>query len=137
MRTRQSFGRWILLVAAAVIGTTGMTAAPAARQSAVTYLDAPTLIGSTFVVGPVLFTHDNGAMARGEPCTSVHLFDPATHRATEEIAAFQCIPRRGEVVSRLTITTRPSPFGYGCVLTSYQFAGDREVHGVPEQADVN
>ena len=137
MHPRWCFGRWILLMTAAVIATTGMTASPAVRQSAVTYLDSPTLIGSTFVVGPVLFTHDNAAMARGEPCTTVHLFDPATHRATEEIAAFECIPRRGDVVTKLTITTRPSPLGYGCVLTSYQFAGDREVHGVPEPADVN
>jgi len=137
MHPRQGSRRWILLMAAAVIGATGMTAAPAAKQSAVTYLDEPTLIGSTFVVGPVQFTHDNAAMARGAPCTTVHLFDPATHRATEEIAAFKCIPRRGDVVSKLTTTTRPSSLGYGCVLTSYQFAGDREVHGVPEQADVN
>lgn len=137
MHSRQSFRRRILLTVAAVIGATGMTAAPAAKQSAVTYLDEPTLIGSTFVVGPVMFSHDNAAMARGKPCTTVHLFDPATHRATEEIAAFQCIPRRSEVVSKLTITTKPSSFGYGCVLTSYQFAGDREVHGVSEEADVN
>lgn len=136
MHPRRCFGRWILLMVAAVI-TTGMTASPAAKRSAVAYLDEPTLVGSTFVVGPVLFTHDNAAMARGEPCTTVHLFDPATHRATEEIAAFQCIPRRGAIVTKLTITTRPSSLGYGCVLTSYQFARDREVHGVPDQVDVN
>ena len=35
------------------------------RQSAIVYLTEPTLIGSTIVEGPVLFTHDNTKMARG------------------------------------------------------------------------
>ena len=44
------------------------------RQWAVVYLQEPTLIGSTIVQGPVLFTHDDARMARGEPCTTVQLF---------------------------------------------------------------
>ena len=47
-----------------------------ARQWAVVYLREPTLIGSTIVQGPIIFTHDETKMARGEPCTTVQLFEP-------------------------------------------------------------
>ena len=107
------------------------------RQWAVVYLVEPTLIGSTIVQGPVLFTHDAEKMARGGPCTSVRLFEPVTG-PIEEIASFHCIPRPGKVTNHFTLTTRPNVTdGYGCVLTAYQFAGDPEVHGVPKAAEAH
>ena len=105
--------------------------APPRRQWALVYLHQPTRIGSTIVQGPVLFTHDDAKMARGEPCTSVQLFEPSEGPA-EPIASFHCIPTRRPVVSTFTIRTRPNvEDGFGCVLTEYQFAGDAEGHGVP------
>jgi len=65
----------------------------------------PALIGGPIVQGPVLFTHDEAKMSRGEACTTVHKF-----------------------------TTRTQPnesFGLGYVLTEYQFSGETEAHGVP------
>ena len=104
-------------------------------QSAVVYIAEPTLIGATIVQGPVLFTHDEAKMARGEPCTSVRLIEPATG-PIEEIASFHCIPRRGKMTDHFTLTTRPNlRDGYGCVLIDYQFAGDAEIHGVPATAE--
>jgi hypothetical protein len=101
------------------------------RQQAVVYLTEPTLIGSTIVEGPVLFTHDDAKLARGEPCTSVYLFEPG-HGPAEEIASFHCIPKLRSVVLKFTIRTQPNEvLGLGCVLTEYQFAGDSEGHGVP------
>jgi hypothetical protein len=102
-----------------------------ARQWATVYLNEPTLIGSTIVQGPVVFVHDDAKMARGEPCTSVLLFEPGTGPA-DEIAAFHCIPVRRETVRVFTMRTRPNvEAGFGCVLMEYQFAGDSEGHGVP------
>jgi hypothetical protein len=127
------------IVAALFVAAALGSGAPAAgdarrvalRQSATVFIAEPTLIGNTIVSGPVLFVHDDGGMARGEPCTSVRLVDPATG-PTEEIAAFHCIPRRGPIVRRFTLTTKPHVnLGYGCVLIAYQFAGDPEIHGVP------
>ena len=107
------------------------------RQWAVVFLVEPTLIGSTIVQGPVLFTHDAEKMARGGPCTSVRLFEPVTG-PIEEIASFHCIPRPGNVTHHFTLTTRPNVTdGFGCVLTAYQFAGDPEVHGVPTAAEAH
>jgi hypothetical protein len=95
------------------------------------YLTEPTLIGSTIVEGPVVFTHDDTKMSRGEPCTTVYLLEPPKGRA-EEIASFRCIPTPRKVVHRFTTTTRPNTeLGFGCVLTEFQFAGDSEGHGVP------
>jgi hypothetical protein len=100
-------------------------------QSAVVYLTSPTLIGSTIVEGPVMVVHDAARMARGEPCTSIRLFDPRSG-PLEEVASFHCIPRSGTVKRQFTITTEPNNIdGYGCVLTAYQFASDPEIHGVP------
>lgn len=138
MRRRILFGlALIAMVTTTSVAAGGRSPLPGIRQSAVTYLAEPTLIGSTFVAGPVVFTHDNVRMARGEPCTTVYLFDPDKGRRTEEIASFHCIPRRGPMVATLTVTTRPSTLGFGCVLTSYQFAGDPEIHDVPQPADAH
>lgn len=101
------------------------------RQQAVVYLSEPTLIGASIVSGPVLFVHDSGRMARGEPCTSIRLFDPVKG-PLQELVSFHCIPRARRLAARFTITTRPNlELGYGCILTEYQFEGDSEGHGVP------
>ena len=119
----------IVLVVGAV--ATNGDGGPPARQSAMVYLNEPTMIGSTIVQGPVVFTHDNTKMARGEPCTTVYLFEPGKGRA-EAIASFHCIPTRRTVVHKFTITTEPNAaLGFGCLLTEFQFAGDSEGHGVP------
>ena len=76
-------------------------------------------------------------MARGEPCTTVHLFEPKNGRA-EEISSFHCIPTARQVVNRFTVRTTPNTaLGFGCILTEYQFAGDSEGHGVPITAYAN
>jgi hypothetical protein len=119
----------LVVIGAGAVATSG--GATPSRQWAVVYLQEPTLIGSTIVQGPVLFTHDEAKMARGEPCTTVQLFEPG-EGPTESIASFHCIPRSRPVVSKFTLRTRPNvEDGIGCVLTEYQFAGDSEGHGVP------
>ena len=132
MRSRILTGA-LLVVGVLAVGTmvTSGDGGSPIRQSAIVYLSEPTLIGSTIVEGPVVFTHDKTKMARGEPCTTVYLLEPPKGRA-EEIASFHCIPTPRKVVHRFTTTTRPNTaLGFGCVLTEFQFAGDAEGHGVP------
>jgi hypothetical protein len=132
MRSEIFVGTFVLVgaLATGTVATTGDGVARG-RQQAVVYLTEPTLIGSTIVQGPVLFTHDDARMARGEPCTNVYLFEPGKGPA-EEITSFHCIPTHRKVVSKFTVMTRPNEsLGFGCVLTEYQFAGDSEGHGVP------
>ena len=136
MRSRILVSVFLLVgvLVAGTVATRGNRVAPA-RQWAVAYLAEPTLIGSTIVQGPVLFTHDETKMARGEPCTTVHLVEPPKGPAkgpVEEVVSFYCIPTHRRVVDKFTIRTRPNAaFDFGCVLTEYQFAGDTEAHGVP------
>jgi hypothetical protein len=135
MRARSLIGVALLMVG---LGSGTLAAGDAGRrptrQCAIVYIAEPTLIGSTIVQGPVLFTHDAAKMARGEPCTTVRLFEPGSG-PIEEIAAFHCIARPGAVTNRFTLTTTPNVAdGFGVVLTAYQFAGDGEVHGVPVTA---
>jgi len=119
----------VFVLAAGTLASGGSSRPP--RQWAIAYLAQPTLVGHTIVQGPVLFTHDDARMARGEPCTTVHLFEPGTG-PIEEVAAFHCIPTSRAVVSKFTIRTRPNDeLGFGCILAEYQFAGDDEGHGVP------
>jgi len=137
MRSRMFLTTSLLVIvfAAGAVATSG-DGAPA-RRWAVVYLAEPTLIGSTIVQGPVLFTHDDARMARGEPCTAVHLFEPAAG-PTEEIASFHCIPVSRNIVHKFTVRTRPNTeMGLGCVLTEYQFAGETEGHGVPESTNAH
>ena len=107
------------------------------RQWAVVYLAEPTLVGSTIVQGPVLFTHDDVKMTRGEPCTTVHLFEPGKG-PFEEIASFHCVRVPRSAVRKFTLRTRPnSDLGFGCVLTEYQFAGESEGHAVPTSSNAH
>ena len=138
MRVRIFVGTllFVSILASATLGTSGDRVAPA-RQWAVVHLSEPTLIGETIVQGPVLFVHDDARMARGEPCTTVLLFEP-TKGPTEEIASFHCIPTPRRVVGQFTMRTRPNvSLGFGCVLTEYQFAGESEAHGVPARVNAH
>jgi hypothetical protein len=119
-----------IVLAVSTVVTNG-DVGPLVRQSARVYLNEPTMIGSIIVKGPVVFTHDNTKETRGEPCTTVYLFEPGTGRG-EVIASFHCIPRSRPVVHKFTVTTEPNAaLGFGCLLTEFQFAGDPEAHGVP------
>jgi hypothetical protein len=121
----------IVLAASALAAAATSGDRPSPRKWAAVYLSEPTLIGAAIVQGPVVFVHDDAKMARGEPCTSVLLFEPGKG-PIEEVAAFHCIPERRPVVHKFTLTTRPNvELGFGCVLVEYQFAGDAEGHGVP------
>ena len=104
----------MLMVAAlggGAFATSGDGGGPSRRWAAV-YLAEPTLIGSTIVQGPVLFVHDDERMARGEACTTVHLFVPGTG-PTEEIASFHCIPRASQAPATFRLVTRPNAkWGY-------------------------
>jgi hypothetical protein len=136
MRSRIRIGVFALVgvLASGTVATSG-DRVDRALQSAIVYLSEPTLIGSTIVQGPVLFTHDDTDMARGKPCTTVHLFNLAKGRL-EKVASFHCIPTPRPAVPTFTLTTEPNvAAGFGCVLTAFQFAGDAEAHRVPTPID--
>jgi hypothetical protein len=118
------------LIVVAGLTVARVTAQPAVKWAAVNLSDT-TWIAGAFVSGPVIFVHDDARMARGEPCTSVHRFEPGKGPG-EELVAFHCKPRWGKSVDKFTTAISHSPDGPG-VLTEYQFAGDEEAHIVPKR----
>ena len=127
MRSRIIAGSLVVL-ASVVLLTPRTIAAPAVKWAAIDLTDT-TWIAGAFVSGPVVFVHDDSKMARGEPCTSVHRFEPGKGMG-EEIVAFHCTPRWGKAPSTFTKSTSRVPDGPP-VMTEYQFAGDEEAHLVP------
>jgi hypothetical protein len=127
MRSRLIVGS-LVVIGAIGFGAVRASTAPAVKWAAVNLKETVVIAGS-FVSGPVVFIHDDERMARGEPCTSVHRFDPATGPG-EELVAFHCKPRWGQAPKAFTQNTTRKPDGPP-VLTEYQFAGDEESHEVP------
>lgn len=122
--------RIALLVAAAgfAISVPGTFAAPAVKWAAINLTDT-TMIAGSFISGPVVFVHDDERMARGEPCTSVHRYEPGKG-VGEELVAFHCTPRWGKAPDTFTRAIARRPDGPP-VMTEYQFAGDEEAHLIP------
>lgn len=120
----------LVLLGIALAGS--RTAADPALKWAIVNLTDATVIAGAFVSGPVVFVHDDAKMARGAPCTSVHEFD-AQKGLGKEIVAFHCKPRWTKAPARFTQATATRPDG-ARVMTEYQFAGDKEAHGIPTTA---
>lgn len=118
----------LIVVAGLGLVASRLTAAPAVKWAAVNLSD-PTLIAGKFVSGPVVFVHDDGKMARGEPCTSVHRYVPGKG-VGEELVAFHCTPRWGKAPGSFTKAISRRSDGPS-VMTEYQFAGDEESHLIP------
>ena len=127
---RKRFVVGALVVAALGMATSGIGASPSVKWAAVNLKDT-VLIAGSFVSGPVVFVHEDARMARGEPCTSVHRFEPGKG-VGEEIVAFHCKPRWGKAVQQFTQATNRNPDGT-VIMTEYQFAGDEEAHLVPSR----
>jgi hypothetical protein len=129
MRSRIIVGSLVLLGIGIAAART--TADPALKWAAV-HLKDTTLIAGAFVSGPVVFVHDDAKMARGEPCTSVHRFEPDKGPG-EQIVAFHCKPRWTTAPGKFTTATTSRPDGPP-IMTEYQFAGDAEAHGIPARS---
>src|SRR5690348_16338470 len=100
MRSRIILGS--LFVAAVMIaGVVSQSVAdPAVKWAAINLRDT-TQIAGRFISGPVIFVHDDAKMANGQPCTSVHRYEPGKG-AGEELVAFHCKPRWGQAPDQFT-----------------------------------
>jgi hypothetical protein len=118
----------LLALSVFALSSSRTTAAPAVKWAAVNLTDT-VMIAGVFVSGPVVFVHDDGKMANGEPCTSVHRYVPGKGIG-EELVAFHCTPRWGKVAAKFTQSMNRQPGG-PATMTEYQFAGDEESHLIP------
>ena len=131
MRTRFLVGGLVLFgVAAAAVVLAGDAGAAPSRQWIVATFARPTVIAGAIVSGPVVIVHDDNKMMAGQPCTSVYRVGGKNGRQ-EEIVSFMCKPATRDEVSEFTATCRRAVLSGPDVLVEYQFAGDKEAHGVP------
>ena len=120
-------------LAPAAFATTGD--GTARRQSAIVNFERPTWVASAMLMGTYVIVHDDGRMARGEPCTVLYRVGRRTH-PLDEAVSFHCIPHEGRVFRDFTTTVERNPTRCSDTLLEDQFAGDSEVHGVPIVARV-
>ncbi len=102
------------------------TEAPATQKASVSFRD-PVLVGDRFLMGRVLFVHDEERKARGEPCTLIYQLDG--QKAPEQVAAFHCKRVSRRVADQFTLGMRTTELGYR-ILTAYQFSGSDHAHQV-------
>jgi hypothetical protein len=113
----------------AVLAVSVLTAAPTRRAAVVRFMK-PTIIAGAAVLGPVLFEHDDGRMARGEACTKVFFYDAKKQGPGDLIVEFHCTPKDRPAAKQFEATVIKSPAGPD-YLIEYQMAGEIEGHGVP------
>lgn len=134
----------ILAAGAFGFGAVSASAVHAQKQSAIIHLTNPTLVnGHVLPEGEYLIVHDDDKMARGGPCTSFFCFD--TEQGWSEVVSFHCRPIKRDIADKTMLTIETLSLdervmsGLGVIekLTEYQFAGDSEGHGVPEDQFVS
>jgi len=125
----------ILIAALVLIGAVAVATARAVptRQSALVRFTTPTVVAGAFVLGTVVFEHDDSAMARGESCTTVYAYDTWKDERGKAIVDFMCEPRQRSLATKFEATCSRTFVTGPQRLLEYQFAGDTEGHGVPDR----
>jgi hypothetical protein len=132
MRSRILVGALLVLAVFTVGGFASSGPRTLHQQWAImNFTDPVVVLRDHILMGPYLIVHDDTKMARGEPCTSSYRFDVA--RGTRDLeVSFMCKPTQRAICEKTTFSVRRDDLGLNHV-TEYQFAGDSEVHGVPQR----
>ena len=102
----------------------GATEALSIEKAVITFRD-PVLINGRFLMGRVMFVHDEQLKARGEPCTVVYQLDEP--KAPEQVASFHCKRVSRPVADQFTLGLRTTDLSFR-ILTAYQFRGADHAH---------
>ena len=95
------------------------------RQEVKVWFQRPVLVGRSILQGPYVIEHDNGRMARGEPCTHIY----ALNDRTRPVVAFHCTHlEREKAATHQVVLETGLDFQK---LQEFQFAGETASHGVP------
>ena len=132
MRSRALVGVvfFIGILSVGTFASSGASVAPA-KQSAIVNFMEPVSVNGNLLMGSYLIVHDEGKMARGEPCTTFYRFDRSKGPREEEVT-FMCRPEQRTVCDKTTFSVvRDSLTDPTRRLVEFQFAGDSEGHGIP------
>jgi len=132
MRTRILIGALAVMAAftGGILSASDAGGSPSKQWTNVYFLQ-PTIVAGRAIQGPVMILHDDALMAQGKDCTRIYRLDPK-HGPTELLVSFMCVPATHEAVNKFTATCDRLTFNGLETLTAYQFPGDTEEHGVPQ-----
>lgn len=99
---------------------------PGVVQKADIVFRDPVQVRDRILMGRYVIEHDEGRMARGEPCTHIYHAD----RPGDLVVAFHCTHLERPVTWQNTVVLAPGPLSIK-TLSEFQFAGDTASHGVP------
>lgn len=112
-----------------VFAAATLDAVPVRRIAVVRFLN-PTVVAGAFVMGTVVFEHDDEKMANGQPCTTVYRYK-SKGVLGEPIVSFMCTPKDRPLATKFEATVISTP-SWPDHLLEYQITGEREGHGVPQ-----
>lgn len=101
--------------------------APFEVQKTEVWFKRPVLVGKSILQGRYVIEHDNGRMARGEPCTHIYAYN----NQQTPVVAFHCTHLERDRPSVNTAVLSSVGDGTMQVLSEFQFAGEHAAHGVP------
>jgi hypothetical protein len=116
------------LILAAAIGAVVGAAAPTERSGTAFFMK-PTLVAGHYILGQVLFVHDETKMARGEPCTTIYGLENG--KRGDELVSFHCKRLARPVIDEMRVMAVDSADLKTLVMKEYQLPGEAEGHGVP------
>jgi hypothetical protein len=123
-------------VVAAVPPAVTHSAAPAVDETPVRVyakvnFTNPVRIGDNVLVGEYIIEHDTDRMASGGPCTHIY----SMKDRTTPVVTFHCRhllrPVNSSAKALVTLRRDYNFPGQGYIMTEFQYAGEREAHGVP------
>ena len=102
-----------------------------AREYAKVHFTSPVRIGENVLMGDYVIEHDTDRMARGGPCTHIY----STKNMKEPVVAFHCRhllrPVNKLAQTKVTLRRDYNSVSQAYILTEFQYAGQREAHGIP------
>jgi hypothetical protein len=102
-----------------------------AREYAKVRFANPVRIGENVLMGEYIIEHDTDRMASGGPCTHIY----SMKNRTKPVVTFHCRhllrPVNKSEKALVTLRRDYNALGQGYILTEFQYAGEREAHGVP------
>ena len=120
------------LVAAALwVAPTAAAPAGATVERAVFTFNNPVRVANRILMGSYVIEHDEGRMARGEPCTRIYK-GTNIRNPTLLVAEFHCVHLdRAPVAAATATVSRAVGNGEPVWLDEFQYVGTSAGHGVP------
>jgi hypothetical protein len=95
------------------------------------HFTSPVRVGEKVLMGEYVIEHDVDRMAQGGPCTHIY----SAKNMKDPVVTFHCRhlirPLNKSEKAKVTLRRDYNSVGTAYLLTEFQYAGEREAHGIP------